>query len=973
MCPDPAAPVSPASPPRPLAMLPVKVGDRVEVAEDEDIWCPGIVVGVADDREVYDVEVNNEIKKYSRGEIRKPRETKSMRSLRRGSIVSSAHLATTIRNTNVEMLISSLILGVKKVYAFRGMPVQFLFLIFFTISAGYTYMDSSDRVLYHLVTSVRENLVYTETFNKVASPDDFYEWFDTVATNFWVSSEDINSWVNSGGDPSNLVRITRSVGSKRTTMGKGFFAEGQNVPLHWMLIRQHRQLPETCGEEDQASPINDALWDYIKQKCYGKYSSSGDGSSYRNNATLAADMAQVTTDPFVADVFKTGLPILRYSEGEIRSYKDQDNQFTLVLPYDNLNLDQVRSIMKDLKDNGWIDIASRMVSIETILYNAARGDYVLVRMQLEFSYSGFTTRHTNVDPFWLMIINNGDVMRLLFAIDLFATLYCIWTMRDIVWHACFNARIGHFAMGFWEVISFVHTIMLVVYLVYRYLVWAQSTQIGENLSATDLYNELTLYQESFAFARTFFVCVLWIGWLRLMEILRYSGRLNAVTETIRLAAADLLSLCFIASFIILSFAFVGNALYGWQLWYFATISESVAYLLRTIVSGDMSDYPRMEEAEPVWTPIYLFILFILAWLILINVVLGILAAGFNAASQSTRDRSWSWSGIKADCYNLPAIFGFENDDDDAPAPADTPSSASTKSEAAPNTNNNKGCNSMFRRYYKKREQTIIILTNYIEDRRAEIEQADVDSKHDRLSIGFEEALELDGWCLTRQQTIDLFQDAQYLVAESFASAEESRRAEKDHIIQALDNMTNQIRFNMVQVKSQIDVLTTQLNDVRNKNEHANKETEENLKQVQEAIGMVDQKSAANTNKVLGTVTSHRRYFDDLAASIFDSESRVRGDIQNSRYTGNQTAGSSEAESWQRDMQEREAALREQQRAFNEQQFKNRTESHATPAWTPSKSSVPTAPLSPRSSVQLMPTGHGEMSEAGDSDDAGLPY
>ena len=964
MCPDPASPA------RPLAMLPVNIGDKVEVEEDGDRWFPGTVVGVGDNKDEYEVEVNSEIKKYSRGEVRKSKDSRraSVPRIRRGSITSSnGHASTSIRNTNIEMLISSLILGIKKVYAFRGMPVQFLFLIFFTISAGYTYMDSSDRVLYHLVTSVRQNLMYTDKFNRISSPDEFYSWFDDVASNFWITNTDINSWISSGGDPNNLIRITRSVGAKRTTMGKGFFTEGQNVPLHWMIIRQHRVMPDMCGDEDQASPINDVLWSYIQQKCYGKYSTKGDGSAYRNNGTIAADLAQVTTDPFVADRFKTGLPVLRHSQGRIRDYSDQDNQFTLVLPYDQLSLDQVRTIMKDLRHNGWIDIASRMLSIETILYNAARGDYVLVRMQLEFSYSGFTTRFCNVDPFWLMIVNGGDIMRLLFFIDIFSTLYCLWTIRDIMWHACFNARIGHFAIGFWEIISFVHTIMLIIYLVYRYLAWSKSTQIGDNLSATDLYNELTLYQNAFAYARTFFICVLWIGWLRLMEILRYSARLNAVTETIRLASADLLSLCVIASFIILSFAFVGNALYGWNLWYFATISESVAYLLRTIVSGDMSDYPKMEEVEPVWTPIYLFILFVLAWLILINVVLGILATGFSAASQSTRDRSWSWSGIKSDFYNLPEMFGFEEDAEQkkiANSPRTTSSASNTSdTEGGDEEQEKKGLFSIFRKYYKKREQTIIILTKYMEQEQQELEAPD-EFKSERLTICFDEAMSLDDWCLTRQQTIDLFRDAQSLVAESFASAEESRRAEKEAIIQALDNMTSQIRNNMVHVRNQMDVLTTQVNDVRNKNESANRETEHRLQRLQTAVGLVEQRSEEDTNKVLGTVTSHRRYFDDLAASIFDSESRVRGDIQNSRYT---SKGNDDAAVWQREMKEREAALRDQQREMNEQQYKYRSDRRK------SISNKPKGPPSPHSAVQLMPSGHGEMSEAGDSQDEGLPY
>lgn len=105
--------------------------------------------------------------------------------------------------------------------------------------------------------------------------------------------------------------------------------------------------------------------------------------------------------------------------------------------------------------------------------------------------------------------------------------------------------------------------------------------------------------------------------------------------------------------VVFSFALVGTSIWGQKVAAFETLSGSAEWLVLVLFTADIESAPRgedtydlMHEHEPIWSPVFVFFYFGLSWLVLLNVVLGILATGYATASQTPIDRSWDLKKLK---------------------------------------------------------------------------------------------------------------------------------------------------------------------------------------------------------------------------------------------------------------------------------------------------------------------------------------
>eukprot|EP00754_Rhynchopus_humris_P027011 Rhum_TRINITY_DN15056_c4_g1::Rhum_TRINITY_DN15056_c4_g1_i3::g.135329::m.135329 len=818
-------------------------------------------------------------------------DTAGGRLTRHASVRTQAQLLA----TPAALLIKYLQVAIQRQHVYRGFVAYSFFLVLFTVYMGFMYISEGDEGTYNMNTALRKNLMEDDTFKEISTHDEFYDWLRATSKNFWVTKAEYDRAVAAAGTSVDGLRGNRTrtllVGIDRVQTGNGLFAERQNYPLHFMMLRQKRVQVQPCGSRSkQAAPLQAELWQRIENSCIDKLSESDREVAYlRKPSAGPVVYASVTTDPFATDDQKPfALPPMRASRGRTSKYSGDDKLYSAKLPYQELFLGDVEKIVSDLKANDWIDFTTRVVAVETMVYNAVRHEYVVLRYVVEFTHSGHVTAFSTSEPFWLMFFDSGGWHMFAFICDCIFCAYLLFSLYELGRNVVSNTQMGLWPVGGWELVHLMHVVFLALCLVHRFLLWTRSNSMASDLAGTDLYEDLLSYQSLFADARDFSIAALWLSWLRLYEYIRYNTRLNAVTETIRLAAQDLFSLLIITLMLTIGFGLVANVIYGWHMREFNTIGDAVSWLLRTVFSGDLASYYEMRDFEPVWTPIFLLIYLILTWLILLNVVLGILAAGFNAASSSTTDREWSAQNLKKDLVQLfrTAVLG-----QDEGASQGRARGAGTEKEDADGTKQLS--------FYEKRIACMSILREYLAGHRARYNERSGDGGREfselSVMVSLEQIMGMEGWCMTREETIYLMRGANSLVVDSFRDAEEQKRAEKEQLTnqiaaisaQMQQSMQTMLRRAVQDIDARVDALEEKI-DVNNDRvagieDSFDRQMNEQTKQ-----------QAEESLRIMGAVSAHRKHLDSIAASIFDSESRVRGDIQKRPFATSADVGFSRA-------------------------------------------------------------------------------
>eukprot|EP01065_Artemidia_motanka_P023720 TRINITY_DN2838_c2_g1_i1.p1 TRINITY_DN2838_c2_g1~~TRINITY_DN2838_c2_g1_i1.p1 ORF type:complete len:1193 (+),score=367.52 TRINITY_DN2838_c2_g1_i1:369-3947(+) len=738
-----------------------------------------------------------------------------------------------------KVLIYYLTLDIKRWHACRGFPIFLLHLVFFSMGSGYTYLSTRDQAMLYMTDSVSQNIMLTEQFRSVSTPADFYQWLALVTSNLWEfgagndtreayqrymddrRATALRSGTAAGGGGSfNSVLVSAKAG--------GYYAARQNVPLHWLLVRLHRLNNGACGDVGpQADPISPHIHALFERECYGEYDSANlNGTRFRENATHPyTPHLDNASDPFTADADKiemgVELPKLYSAKGPMRRYTDSPQQFTLALPF-TLNESQVSDIVSDVRANDWIDLSARAVVVELLLFNPAREMYVHVMHTMEISESGRTVLLPQVRPFWMFMFDSQR-LTFVFATDILSAVYAVWVVKDVVWHVRVNVRTGLELIGVWELIAIAHCAVLCVFLVQRYTLWGRGG-VGTALEASRLYTELTEYEGWFNRSRDFGIAALLLAWVRILEFLRYNKRLNSVSETIRLGADDLISLCVIMGFVLIGFGLAGNGLYGWHREEFATLGESVSWLVRAMISSDMSVWSQLAELEPVWTPVFVLLFFLLSWLVLLNIVLGILAQGFSIASQAEDEWSWGFKSLRNDLLNLLAEIrsscseSAAEPDRRARAKSTAGSAPASDSALSPTDGGGRneccsGCLSCLGegRFVERRVGCIKALMEVIRSKEKEFNEtedqrieAGVKESWQRrvfhkaeVHLSYIEVVQAEGWQLGKHDSAACFRAAKRLAGESFSDAEQARRRHQNAVVEAVDKLSRRMRRQLV--------------------------------------------------------------------------------------------------------------------------------------------------------------------------------
>lgn len=142
---------------------------------------------------------------------------------------------------------------------------------------------------------------------------------------------------------------------------------------------------------------------------------------------------------------------------------------------------------------------------------------------------------------------------------------------------------------------------------------------------------------------------------RVLYSLRYVARFSLVFETVAASVTDMLSMLPITAFIVMPYALAGCILWHNTPTPFRSVGRAVMMLINVMISLNVDHYKTYEAEYLISTTVFFVTFFLVSWCLLMNVVVGVLATAFAAASTTqifVRRPVWSVEAVLRDIVSL---------------------------------------------------------------------------------------------------------------------------------------------------------------------------------------------------------------------------------------------------------------------------------------------------------------------------------
>ncbi|XP_037955786.1 polycystic kidney disease 2-like 1 protein [Teleopsis dalmanni] len=294
------------------------------------------------------------------------------------------------------------------------------------------------------------------------------------------------------------------------------------------------------------------------------------------------------------------------------------------------NMNATIDTLESLKEEKWIDRATRVVVLEFGLYNANGDFFTNVKIIAETPISGgiitskrlesFNTHEIWTDDDYLLII----CAIIFYIMIVFYTTQAVREWRLVGWRNYFSSL--------WNIVDVLILTMAYLAFVYQiihiFLVKALLKRVTEDEDGFHSLDNIcfwsSLYADLLAVC-AFFICI------KVFKYISFNKTLLQFSTTLQRCAKDLLGFGLMFLIVFLAYAQLGLLLFGAYNYDFCTFWESLITLLRMIL-GDF-DYAGIESANRILGPLYFLSYILLVFFILLNMFLAIINDTYSAVKE----------------------------------------------------------------------------------------------------------------------------------------------------------------------------------------------------------------------------------------------------------------------------------------------------------------------------------------------------
>ncbi|KAH8377065.1 hypothetical protein KR093_003289 [Drosophila rubida] len=499
-----------------------------------------------------------------------------------------------------------------------------------TLSVRHSYMFYFNDTMKKLFTT-REMVIIpsvTVSFEKLLTVPD---WWDYLVYNFLVTLHGDMTVAGVGATPVTVDQKPEKTRKKRekdkrenvddeepdfeakqAPPGNSTHLDGrvflhENLMLGPPRLRQIRVRKDTCF-------VNDAFIRYFNT-CYDSYSASAEEIIKSHGGAPFRTMKELDSTPLwtVLNVYTTG-------------------GYTIDLTYDKeANL----KIVKDLKNNHWLDRGSRLCLLEFNLYNENTDIFQSLKFIAEIPPTGGVLPQSQLQTVkhFSFISDKSLYMSVVYIFwYIMVVYYCINEFNEI--------RKTGAKKYFKSILNLLDcVILLMCYLALVYNIWhtIKVKNLVSNLSG-EHYQSL----DTLCFWNTIYVDMMailaFLVWIKIFKFISFNKTLVQFTTTLKRCAKDLAGFSLMFAIVFLAYAQLGLLLFGTKHPDFRNFITSIMTMIRMIL-GDFQ-YNLIEQANRVLGPIYFLTYILLVFFILLNMFLAIIMETYNTVkSEITQGRS----------------------------------------------------------------------------------------------------------------------------------------------------------------------------------------------------------------------------------------------------------------------------------------------------------------------------------------------
>ena len=316
-----------------------------------------------------------------------------------------------------------------------------------------------------------------------------------------------------------------------------------------------------------------------------------------------------------------------------------------------------RSTIEQLRDDMFIDRATRAIFFNVNLYNQNLDMYQSVQLLFEFLATGAIVTHdvriiTNrIDPFFTAADQFRAVVLIVTLV--FLTYYLGAWLFDY-WTSAVLAGWRPFLANFWNVLLFINIVAYFVVFFMRVAIIAgemrQTLLYGDEGPTADEYFPIEVIMNRFTMINAIMSLNILLSFLGSFRFLQVNPQLNFLWTVLTHAWPDLVSFLFLFFILFSGFSIMGHMLWGTVMWDFRSYWNS-SFALARMVSGDFN-YAEMELHHPTFAPIFFNLFMVVVYFILINMFLAIINDSFAVVNSTPRQSSSLVRTFKKFCSRL---------------------------------------------------------------------------------------------------------------------------------------------------------------------------------------------------------------------------------------------------------------------------------------------------------------------------------
>lgn len=319
-----------------------------------------------------------------------------------------------------------------------------------------------------------------------------------------------------------------------------------------------------------------------------------------------------------------------------------DDEFAVFF-YLHRGIAQAVEQLRFLQNQSWINNATRAVAVDAFFCFPGKRQFIVVTAVLELTSS--LEFKTSVSGSVFDVARLG-ALPMAFVFDVLvgvSTLVLFLEFCDVLRGNWMLSHSLYRIIGFWEVVTMLLVGVLVALVVVRSIGWATISTFDSSFFATlsldesarKMVSALASLHDATIIQGYLFALSFMLAALQMLCYLQHVNRLNIITETLRHSLGDLVGLAVVFFWMLLVYASAGTILFGQHYYPASTFLNAFGYLTRLVVSADLSAYDELHQSVSfVVAALYIGSFFILFYFMLLNIVLGIIAAAF----RSVRDR-----------------------------------------------------------------------------------------------------------------------------------------------------------------------------------------------------------------------------------------------------------------------------------------------------------------------------------------------